>query len=417
MSETLATIFARLGKDTRIDHALLKRIHQYERAFVNLSSDHVEFFGGQLMGVHPIRFRTQERDEWFTEVIRIDELELRDAIVELPTINSDWKRASDAMNLSCIWLLHAFHAADLTNAEKHAGMVDTLLILQYKFLASLMAHYYPYPAKRSTMEAVYASLSRRYALKVAGSWNRLLRQRAEEIISPSGIHTKMQTYQKFNNDLAIGNMVADIQGRLRKIIKTMTARFYETIAAGGGIGVAKSVLEIDGQNVLKDKTRHFSSYIRYLHQVADDPRDFIRKELIDVVVDAQHTVDPRRLEEALEWMSVNHRVPMPRWEPKVEGGYVEAFMDEVLLHAFSLISHKSALITGRAGLAPLIAQLRTLYMASRMADPSLLKAKEMADNIVGSSINSRNASVAASVRTGVQLYVILRTMSKNFYTG
>lgn len=414
MTETLATLFARLGKDTPIDAALLKRIHQYERAFVNKDQESVEFFGGQLMGVNTIRFRTQERDEWFTEVIRVDELELRDGILTLPTIDSDWKRASDAMNLSCVWILHSLYKADLTVAEKHAGMVDTLLILQYKFLASLMAHYYPYPAKRSTMEAVYASLSRRYALKVAGSWNRLLRSRAEEIISPTGIHKN--TYQKFNNDLAIGNMVADIQGRLRKIIKTMTARFYETIAEGGGIGTAKSILEIDGQTVLKDKTRQFSSYIRYAHLIADDPRDFIRKELIDVVADIQHTIDPRRLEEALEWMCVNHRVAMPRWTPKVESGYVEHFMDEVLLHAFSLISHKSALISSRSGLAPLLAQLRALYMASRMADPALLQTKEMADRIVESSIHSRNASVAASVRTGIQLYIVLRAMTKDHYS-
>lgn len=413
MTESIASIFARLGRHTPIDHALLKRIHDYERSFVNRNKDHVEFFGGNLMGVNPVRFRTQDRDEWFSDVVGIDELELRDAIVDLPTVNENWKRASDAMNLSCVWLLHAIYKSNLSNQEKEAGMVDTLLVLQYKFLTSLMAHYYPYPADRAIMEAVYASLSRRYALKVAGSWNVLLRERAHEIISASGIHRKK--YQAFNSDKDIIDMVTDIQSRLKKIIKTMTKVFYDTRAAGGRIGTEKSILEIDGQTVLKEKTRHFTSYIRYIHQVADDPRSFIRKELIDVVADAQHTMDPRRLEEALMWVSLNHRVAMPRWEPKVEGGYVENFLDEVLLYAFSLVSHKSALITGRSGLSPLIAQLRTLYMASRMADPSLLKAKEMADNIVGQAISSRNASVAASVRTGLQLYIVLRAFAMSHY--
>lgn len=415
MKETIAEVFDRLGKDVPVNEALLKRIHRFERGFVNRSKEHLEFFGGNLMGVNPIRFRPVDRDEWFADVIQMDELDLKDGIANVQAIKKDWKRASDAMNLSCIWLLHRINESTLSNQHKKEGMVDTLLILQYKFLASLMAHFYPYPANREIMEAAYASLSRRYALKVAGSWNKLLHVRAEEIISSSGIHRR--TFQKFNDDMAIINMVSDIQSRLRKIIKTMTAVFYAELEKGSKIGTDRKVLDIDGKKVLREKSRHYSSYIRYLHQVADDPRSFIRRELVEVVCDLQRTCDPRRLMEALEWCSVNHREVIPRWHPKVEGSYVEAFFDEVLLYAFSLVSHKQALITGRSGIAPLLAQLRTLYMASRMADPSLLKAKEMADNIVNASINSRNVSVAASVRTGLQLYVILRSLTLEHYAS
>ncbi len=415
MPASIASVFADLTKDTTIDKSLLHRIHQYERSFVNRSKDHVEFFGGNLMGVNPIRFRTVDRDDWFSDVLRVDELELRDAIVSLPTVNADWKRASDVMNLSCIWLLHAIHGSALTNAEKEEGMVDTLLILQYKFLTSLMAHYYPYPADRSVMEAAYASLSKRYALKVAGSWNVLLHERAKEVISASGIHRKV--YQQFNNDKAIGDMISDIQGRLKKIIKSLTAVFYDTRAAGGKIGIEKSFTMKDGEVVLSDKSRNFSTYLRYIHQVMDDPRSFIRKELIDIVADLQHTMPPRQLEEALEWLAINHHQVMSHWTPKVKGAYVESFVDEVLLHCFSMISNKTALITSRSGIGPLMAQLRTLYMASRMADPSLLKAKEMADNLVNASISSRNVSVAASVRTGLQLYIVLRTLAMSHYTN
>jgi hypothetical protein len=414
----IAQTFNRVCKDVKIDKALLHRIHVYERAFINRNDDHVQFFGGNLMGVNPIRFRSIDRDDWFTDVLQVDELELKDALDDLPAANDQWiggVRASDPMNMSCLWLVHEINkATHLTVEERKEGMVDALLVLQYKFLSSLMAHYYPYPADKATMEATYAGMSRRYALKIAGSWNMMLHQRAEEIISPTGIHKS--TYTKFNNDKDIGNMIQDIQGRLRKIVQSMTTLFYETRAKGGRIGVDKAIDNIDGEMILKDKSRHYSTYLRYIHQVLDDPRSFIRQELVELIADLHSTLDPRRLMEALEWMSVNHREVIPRWEPKIEGAYVEHFVDEVLLYVFQLVANKQANITKGSGIGPLLAQLRTLYMASRMADPSLIKAKEMGDAIVEASISSRNASVLASTRTGIQLYVTLRTLAKDHYS-
>jgi hypothetical protein len=418
MLDYIKVTFDRVAKGLDIDQALLKRIHMYERAFVNRNDDSVSFFGGNLMGVNPIRFRTIDRDDWFTDVLHLDELELRDALDDLPKVNPQWiggVRASDIMNLSCVWLLHVIgESKHLSVQEKKEGMVDTLLVLQYKFLSSLMAHYFPYPADRATMEATYAAMSRRYALKVAGSWNVMLRQRAEEVISATGIHKA--TYTKFNNDKDIGNMIQDIQGRLRKIVQSVTTLFYDTRAKGGKIGIDKAIDNIDGELILKDKSRHYSTYLRYIHQVADDPRSFIRQELIELVADIHSTMDPRRLVEALEWCSINHREVEPRWEPKTKEPYVEAFFDEVLLYVFSLVSNHQAQITKGSGIGPLLQQLRTLYMASRMSDPSLLKAKEMADNIVNASINSRNTSVAAATRTGLQLYIVLRCLAMQMYT-
>lgn len=421
MHDYIRQVFTEVAKDLHIDQALLHRIHMYQRAFVNRSDDSVNFFGSHLMGVYPIRFRTIDRTDWFTDVLQIDEVHLHDLLSELPAKNSDWiggVRASDDMNLSCMWLLHVIsNAKDLTISERKEGLVDTLLVFQYKMLSSLMAHYYPYPADKAAMEAAYASMSRRYALKAAGSWNVMLKERAEEIISASGVHKA--TYTKFDNDRDIANMIQDIQGRLRKIVQSMTNLFYETRARGGRIGTSKLLMEIDGEKVLQDKTRHYTEYLQYIHAVITDHRSFIRKELIDVIADLHSTIDPRRLEEALEWCSVNYSVKFPRWNTNglvVKGAYVEEFCNEVLLYVFSLISNKQANITKGSGIGPLLAQLRPLYMASRMSDVSLLKSKEMATRIVESSVLSKNPAVIASTRTGLQLYIVLRCLAKDYYS-
>src|ERR1700744_1861201 len=317
--DTLLKTFTRLSSDLEIDAKLLKRVHLYERAFCNRNSDHAQFFGGNLMGVNQISFRPTDRDAWFTDVIQMDELDLKDAIASIEDIKKDWARANDAMNHSCIWLLHAiFHSKHLTVWQKHEGMIDVLLVLQYKFITSLMNHYYPYVADRSTMEAAYASLNRRFSLKQAGSWSVLLRQRAADVITPNSIWRPV--IDKFTPDMQVVNMFSDIQGRLRKIVRAMTEVFHEVRTKGGRMGRNKPVLTIDGETVRKDKPRQYTSYIRELHRVLDDPRSFIRDELVDLVCDIQHTLPRSQLKLALEWMSFNHREEITQWKPKTKPG-------------------------------------------------------------------------------------------------
>ena len=76
--ETIKSVFDEVTRDVSVDAKLIQRIHQYERAFVNRNEDHIAFFGGNLMGVHPMRFRPTDRDNWFSDVLMIDDLRLED---------------------------------------------------------------------------------------------------------------------------------------------------------------------------------------------------------------------------------------------------------------------------------------------------------------------------------------------------
>lgn len=403
--ETIKSVFDEVTGDVSVDAKLIQRIHHYERAFVNRNEDHIAFFGGNLMGVHPMRFRPTDRDNWFSDVLMIDDLRLEDEMKNVKAIDPNWRRANDVMNLSCVWLVHAIQQSNLSPALKEQGMLDTLLIMQYKFLGSLMAHFYPYPADQATMLAAYAELSRKYALKAAGSWNNLLRSRAQELLTPRSIHRR--AIDTLGDDKAVIYMINDVQGRLREIVKSMTTVFYEVRARGGKISTEKSVMEIDGTAVLKDKTKHYASYIRYLHDVIGDRNSFIRQDLVNVIADAMHTMPPKLLSETLEWMSLNHRTK--------GGEEIEPLIDESLLFAFDLIASHREVLGSRTGLMPLLIKLRSLYMASRMSDPALLNTKELAESVVGKAVKTKNASVIASVRTGVQLYIVLRALAMSYY--
>jgi hypothetical protein len=402
---TLATIFGELGKGLSIDQTLVRRLHNYQIAFVNRNSDHVAFFGGNLLGVHPVRFRTSDRELWFDSVVKIDEQELRDAILTCPDIDPSFKVSSDTFNQSCLWLLHAIAVSKLDEKQKHQALLDTALIMQYKLISSLMAHYFPYPADESVAIATYAELSRKFALKVYGSWGALLHARAEDIISPGSIH--FRTYREYNNDKAVVYMANDIQGRLRETVNSLSEVFYRVKETGSKFTLVSATMERDGLLVVKDKHSNYQTYTRYLKEVMSDKPSFVRSELTSIIADAMHTMPARLMVEVLGWMSDHHDGKHPE---------VDALVDGVLNHAYDYVTHNRSFNSARVDLPLLLTRLRALYMASRMADPALIECKTLANAIVAKAVKTQNPSILASLRTGLQLYVVIRAFSMSYYT-
>lgn len=402
--ETIKSVFEDAAPDFVVDQKLIHRLAEFERNFVNRNEDHIAFFGGQLTGVNPMRFSPSDRDRWFTEVLDIDDLLVEDGIKRLPH-DQTWVRANDVFNLSCVWVLHRILNSNLSPSMKEKGAKLSIQIMQYKLLGSLLYRNFRYPADEGTAQATLAAMSRKFLIKTSKSWHDLLEKRAIEMASPRSVHRT--AYMTMRTDDGVIKMVHDIQNRLKELIKSINKIFYDLHARGVKVRSESSVREIDGSVVLMDKTRQYSTFIRYLHQVMDDPRSFVRDDLVDVVADSMHTMNPRLLVETLEWMSKNRLAP--------RHDYITELADETLIYAFELIASDRKLYNSRGGLTPLIAKLRSMYMASRMSNESLLRTKELSEKVVKSAISSRNDSVIAAVRTGVQLYLVLRAMAMQYY--
>lgn len=405
---TIRDVFKRAAEevDFRADKSLIERLSKYQRDFVNRDEDHINFFGSNLVGVYQMKFRQEARDDWFLNVINLDEIDLVDAIKKVEYLDPKWKRPNDPMNLSCVWLMHEIATSKLLSAsEKERGLELVALILLYKFMGSILAWYFKFVADKAAMEATMASLSKKFAIKTAGTWGNLFQQRAEELASSKSIHYK--TYMAFNSDAQITYMINDVQGRLREIIKKIWGEFDKIRNSTNRIIVESTVLTFDGETVLREKSRKYTSYIRYMQEVVPEKRNFIRDELIAVISDLMHTVPPKYLVEALEWMSVNFRVKGAE--------EVETLVEETLLHCFSMISSNRDLYGQNNAIEPLLVKLKALYTASRMSDPALLKMKDLADSIAVKSVRSKNSSVLSGARTAIQLYIVLRALAMNHY--
>lgn len=403
--ENFKTIFNGATAGFTVDEYLIKRLRHFERAFVNYNEHHIAFFGGQLTGPDPMRFTPHHRAIWFDEILNVDEDLIAEQTKKLPH-NQDWIRANDVFNQSCVWLIYKIETSSLSPALKEEGKRLTMQIFQYKLLGSLLHNTWHYPADVGVAQATLAAMSRKFMIKTHDSWHHMLKARSEELVSSRSTHRR--AFTKMDDDLEVIKFINDVQSRLKKMIIGIAKIFYDLHGRGVSFGVDSSVRDINGQTVLNDKQRQFTSLIRYAHEVLDDKNSFVRDDLIDVVADAVHTMNPKLLVSSLEWMSINRH-------SKRDKDMITELVDETLIYAFGLIVADRDLYNSRSGLGNIITRLRGLYTASRMSDPVLLRTKEISEKIVVLATGTRNTSMIASVRTGLQLYLVIRAMAMEFY--
>lgn len=398
-------VFDEALAQSKIDDALFKRIRVYVQKFINKNEDHIRFFGSNLTGVYPVRFIPSDKNEWVDEILNIDEYDTRQKIIhpETGAVSEDWVRATDIMNISCLYLTYRFFNSNMSLKNKEEAMLTALMALHCKLISSLMAHFFKYPADEATAMATYAALSKKYAIKQQGSWHGVLLNRCQDIMDHQSIH--YQTIVKFNDDDAIVYMIQDIQGRLRDMIKKLWRVFEIVRTQNAKILSNSGLIELDGKIMVKDMERVYPPYKKYINDVVVDKGRFIKPELVEVITSAISTIPEKLLYDAL-----NHLTGKVMEDKKIQ-----EFLEKVILHAFEYLGseHDSKLILRNKGL--LIARLKALYMASRSSDPLLLDMRNLGIKIFKKNIATKSDSVLASVRTGVMLYIVLRTFSKDYY--
>lgn len=394
-----------------IDQKFVHRLQSYRQTFANKNEDHVAFFGGHLMGVQEVKFLPSDKAEWFNSLLDVDEISLQDELLTLPTLVPDPTKvrfvSTDVMNLSCLWLIHKIYNANLSAQVKHAAMVDCMLVLEYKFITSILAYWFPHRADEAVAVATYARLSKKFKLKEVGSWGALLLYLAEHMLSEKSPHYKLQTFQLFTDDFNIIYMVNDIQGRIKDYLKNIRDEF-EIVRRDPTalIRTNSNTVTIDGEVLVKNKRNVYSTYRRYINDVMADKNSFIIKELSEIVVSTMPKLPYRNMVDTLEYMVRNSGL---KGDPNVA-----KLTDLLLEHLFEFISSNRNTVNTR-DLAALLSKLKNLYTASRAANPLLLEIRDVGEKVVKKAVKTKNPSLVASIRTGVLLYVVLRTITMNHF--
>lgn len=395
----------------KFDKELCKRIIDFPIRFMNKNEDNSAFFGGVLMGVQKVRFYDTDREIWFDDVLRIDEALLKRDFSKVKYIDPSHVVQSDVFNhIPGYLVFRLLKETSIPMNIRHEAMVSAFMALHIKYLTSLLARRFnKYPAQREVAEAAFAALTYRSDIKTMGSWERLIRQRSEGIVSSDSIYQPFFQDKTEEKDYWSSRIVSDTQSRIRELINKYYQVYVSTIQSGNRLVMTTDVaVTADGEQILRDKTTGYAAYIRYLYSVAQNEQNFIKPELIKIVSSAMTTMDPEMLEKTLVYIVKN--INQPRM------GYIEKVMEESLLYAFDWMQSNKTMLGRNLDLANIIAKIRAKVMASKTEDSRVLYIRDEGERIVRDATKATNKAYIASCRTGMMLYFILRAICKQYYS-
>lgn len=388
----------------KFDNRLLSQLERFVQNFINKSPEHVKCLGSNLTGVNRLSWSLDDRLEWEENFLGIEGRDLRQRILALPHMDDVGRVAGDNFNISCCWLAHRFYISDLPPRSKEKGMKLSMDILQYKLLSSIHSHYFKFPVDQNVAEATYAELSRKYDIKRYGSWRGVLDSRSENIISTGEIHE--QTIRRFDDDIAIVKMIQDIQFRLRDKIKNIWEVMARVIENDMKFGTVSSTVELDGALVTRDIERLSGDYLIFIKEVAAEQNRFIKPDLVQVVESTMATMPEKPFEQLL--------IVFTNKVAKSDKKAIE-LLELTMEHLFNVVLSDRKTNMRMNDIPGVLNRIRGLYTASRSSNPILEEMKEIGEKMVRKDVKIVNNANVAALRTGLLLYIVLRTMCKSHY--
>lgn len=403
-SELLGIFKARL-KHLKFDDRFAKHVMNFSTGFISKNANHTEFFGSTLIGTPKIAYVEREDGrQWFEDVLDVDEEELKIALHSAEAIDPSHSVGSNTFNLSTIYLLHGFLTSkNVSERRRSEVLIQILVLLQAKFLTSLVNNFLEHEVNKDIAIAAYASLSKRFILKQMGSWIAYFRYRAEDVLSDSSIH--IGTLKTFKDDEKITYVLSDVQSRLRATTNLLMDAFTSAHAADTRIQSSSSISNFDGEESLGAKVDNNRTYADEIASAARSRDDFIIDDVRDVILALMPTLPPKSFDECVEFIPDNYG------NRKAE--FIDELLEKNVVHALGFIRENKLKLTD---LRNVLIKLRSMYMAPKAADEYLLRSRELASEVVSKSVTTTNKATLASARVALMLYITLRALVYSKYT-
>lgn len=389
----------------RIDQRLLRDISFYLKSYINKNEEHVNFFGGNLTGVNKITFSTEDRNFWLVDLLNLDDRVVRNRVRQLEHIGDGWVRGTDGLNLGILYLIHLIHHAKIDEKSKTEAILNCLVVLQIKFLSSLLHGYFSYPCSEALALAVYEELSRKFYIKKYGTWLAILEARALDIYKKGEIH--YQTIETFESDEKIQYFITDVQTRIKSMVLNIFEVTMRLKDKGVGMKQSNMLVEQFGRIEVRDIERHFDEYLKYLIDTIHEPRAFIKSELIEIITDSITTMPGKLLNDCL--LVISNQM-------QNDDRVLQEHIRETIIYLFDYLKKNKRNVEDLSNLGNLVLQLKSVFTASKTNSATVIKLRDYFDTLVKKNIKNKNPATISGVRTGIVLYLMLRTLTKHHYS-
>lgn len=408
----LKSILDEENRQTKFDENLATRIEAYVNALMNRNQEHVYFFGSNLTGVYPLRFKTSDRNEWFMDIKDIDEFEIAAKVLQLARTKGSglmetWVRATDAFNLDCLYTMHRFLNSNLPEKKKQKAINDTAMALNIKLLGSIMAMYFKFDVDERVAQEVYARLSRKFYIKRFGNWREVLIHRSEDITDHRATSWR-KVLTEFTDNAAIAQCISDIQGRLRSMIKYIWEVFEKVRQDEMKHNKTSMVIDTGGVKIIQDLNRKADKFKDYALDTVLDFNSFYKPELITIIGAELTTMPVKLLGDVLA-----HTVKLANGKDSTK---INHFITEVIEYTIETIRLDRSAAANLHDLGWLLNKIRLLITAPKSSQREVLEMRKFGELVVRESAHTRNATLIMSLRTGLILYIVARTFTINHYS-
>ena len=383
---------------------LAKELYLFRVQYVTKSKEHMEFFGGNLLGVQIVHFKDSDRNK-LLDIFDIDYDSLKLAIKAANNIVHKYLVAGDPLNLLLMYAIHRYTVErNVSEKTRKQAKLDICSIFFQRCIAILLSDYFHYPADPKIAQTAYSNLSKKFLIKELGSWNKVIDYRSNALVAKNSPHFK--TFELFDDGNKVQYAVKDSQNRIKSLILGYYSELETVRIEGGGIGINKSTgTDEEGEEVLSIKTKSPESHVYYLRQLLSDPQTFVVEELLKVVGKNNTNTSIRAVRSVLTWMSENFSSPNHH---KMIDDFVVKTVVQAVYFLNTNIDH-----TKHKDLAYVITQMKNLFLSTRSVDPDLIELREIGEKIIFLSQGKLSDSLMMATRTAVIIFICLRFLTAN----
>ena len=163
-------------------------------------------------------------------------------------------------------------------------------------------------------------------------------------------------------------------------------------------------MSVDGL-YLGDLVRQQSQFLHYQDKIFTDENSFIKEDLLYVIESSMPTLVKSTFRETLSFMVRNQT--SPKWKNKI----LDARHD-VMIYSLALIQSEGLKTNDLVQIAH---RLRQNLLSGKANDKTLLSVRKLVDGFIYEVKPKLKGKLVSLERSGVMLYIILRTLAMNYY--
>lgn len=279
--KSLKDLFTSLYNDI-ITKSSLDQFNKWLRYF-ELRDEHPLMLNSPYLGINRLIFTPKDRSDIFS-IFNIDEVELSNKLESIPSFNKEFETISDELNIVLIWLIYKTLNTNIKISKivLNDSARNFLVILWYKFMSSRLFRIFKHKPDENIMRYTIESLNYRFDIVKYGTWKKLIYEKCNDMIfSTSSIHYK--TFRSFSPDDKIYYIISDLKTKINSMISSISELYYENYNLNKSIETYESMVNIDGEKILRDTNYIYDSLIYYIQNQVLNERTFVNEKYINSI--------------------------------------------------------------------------------------------------------------------------------------